>query len=163
MKYLIIITTIAFLYCTSCNNSKQKVNDEDLFFYTSCQTRYNHFPRDTFSRENIRFHRQGDSLVKSLDFKLNNKTHHLRMFTTIFNNNIGTDGGGIFYELDSIGIIYSKNDYSCFYHRLRSTNEEINHSIDVALENIIAYPSLQNINQLLPKEETINYLEPISK
>lgn len=161
MKNVLVIITIAFLSLVSCSNSKKENIAEDLFYYTSSQIEYNDFCRDTFSLKNLRFHRNEDSLVTSLDFKLKNKTHQIRMYTNFFDSKIALDGGGIFYELDNIGVIYSKNDYSCFYNRLRSTNDSINEIINTALENIIAYPRLHNIDHLMPKEETVEFPSPI--
>jgi hypothetical protein len=150
MKYFLFFSLLVLFSCKA-NHSKQI----DLFFYTSYITKNNNFNRDTFEMDQLKFHKPTDSLGAKFSFELEGKKHEIRMFSSSFK---GGCGGSIFYELDQLGIIYSKKSFSNFYKRLRSTNDSINNLIDVALENIIAIPELHDESVFAPPmEETVEF------
>lgn len=149
MKYFLFFSFLVLLSCTA-NKSKQK----DLFFYTSYITKYNNFNRDTFEIDQLKFHKATDSLGTSFSFEFEGKNHEIRLYSNCCGSKpVAVDGVSIFYELDNLGIIYSKRSFSNFYKRLRSTNDSINNLIDIALENIIAIPELHDESVFEPPME----------
>ena len=95
---------------------------------------------DTIAFDKIDRHDPKDTLIASQDFEMNGKSHLIKMFTSDLH--APTDGGVLAYELDSLGIIYSRSTTWYSYRRLKSTNDSINATIDAAIENILLYPNL---------------------
>ena len=141
MKYLLIITTIILLYFTSCNNSKQKVNDEDLFFYTSSLHKYG-FNQDTVTLQKVQKHDTLDDQIAIDYFELDKKRHTIRMYSNYSHVSCGSH---ISYVLDSIGIIYSKGTTWRGYQRLNCTNEY--HNV-VSVDTMEIITSNITVNQL---------------
>ncbi len=159
MKYIFILLVV--LIACSPKEKKQK----DLFFYTSYITKYNNFDRDTFDIKKLKFHQEGDTLGASFSFEFEGKNHEIRMYADYCGSKPPVfDGGIIFYELDKLGIIYSKsNSFTNFYRRLRCTNDSIDRLIDIALENIIAIPELhhESVFAIPPMETSVKFEPPV--
>lgn len=153
MKYLIVITAIIFLYCTSCNNSKQKVNDEDLFYYTSSLHKYG-FNQDTVALQKVQKHDTLDDQIAIDYFELDKKRHTIRMYSNYSHVSCGSH---ISYVLDSIGVIYSKGTTWRGYQRLNCTNDSINRIITVALEVILSNPKFLHLSQP-PVEKSVAFI-----
>jgi len=112
---------------------------------------------DTIER-NLTYHATKDSLIGSRTFNFNGEIHKIKMFTTDFY--AASDGGELFYELDSLGIIYSKSTTWYGYTRLYSNNDSLNSVINVALENIILFPDLHCYSCELIWREKVRFIPP---
>ena len=134
MKRFFCIVSLIFF---SCNIPEIK-KTENIFFYTGAKRSMN-YKSDTLTLDKINSSMPEYALVIQT-FQLNGKSHTIKMFTNDLN--AGHDGGELFYQLDSLGIIYSRSTTLYSYRRLRSNNDSINFLIDVALENILLYPKL---------------------
>jgi hypothetical protein len=133
-QFLIILTIYVFV---SCDRSAEIKLKEPLKFYYFT---YSHYTKDPDSLNKIYWHNSQDSLLASAFFETDGISHKIRMFTSDFYSDI--DGGGLSYELDSIGIIYDRSTTWHSYGRLHTNSDSLNAIIEVALENIILQQSL---------------------
>ena len=90
---------------------------------------------DTNFTDKVRYHQNLDTMIANEVFLFNDKAHMIRKYSS--DNHAATDGGALRFELDSLGIIYSKSTTWASYSRLHSTNDSINLLINYALEAII--------------------------
>lgn len=154
--FLRLFYFLTFVFIVACNSRTSNTKTKDLFFYSN----KNNLTFDTLTRENIYRHESKDSLIYEQDFEFNGKSHSIKMFSSDFY--APTDGGQLTYELDSLGIIYSRSTTWYSYQRLKSNNDSLNLIIDAALENIILYPSLHCYHcELQPVLETIKFIPPV--
>lgn len=149
-----IVYVLLFLLLISCNKNvdSNKIKFIKIFNHKSI------IKYDTIDYEKLLKHTQEDSLLETIDFWVGKAKHTIRMFS--HENKIIDCGGDIqFYELDSLGIIFSRNipwkTYS--YYRIKCTNDSINNIIQYALDRIILHPELNTYYHAIkpPKEEKI--------
>lgn len=149
-----LIYTLLLVCLFSCvENINDKKND-DSFYYVSTNHDIN-YKSDTLTIEKIKRHNSEDIILEQFGFKHNNVQHIINMFTNYPYAPI--DGGQIFYELDSLGIIYSKSTTWDSYIRLKSSNDSLNNLIEISLENIKMSDKLNSfdLKTLEPKENSI--------
>lgn len=132
-SFYLLMTIIIF----ACKNKVE--NKQTIFFYTGLMHNGND-SSETFTSNKINRHTDKDTLVTSQDFELKGTKHLIKLFKD--KGPVPIDGGALYYELDSLGIIYSRSTIWYSYSRLRSNNDSINLAIDVALETILLYPKL---------------------
>jgi len=140
-----------------CNNSIDKKSVDNKFFYTSFH-KGRKYKTDTLSQNKIKRHGSEDLLIADQYFEFNGGMHLIQMFTNDLNAPI--DGGVLFYELDSLGIIYSRSTTWYSYRRLKSSNDSINSIIEAAFENILLYSKLSCYQPELTFKETIKFTPP---
>jgi hypothetical protein len=93
-------------------------------------------------------------------FELNGKIHWINLFTNYPHAPI--DGGYLAFELDTLGIIYTKSTTWNSYSRLKSTNDSLNTLITVAFENIILNDKFHNIELTkIESKKTVVFTEPV--
>ncbi|MFA5781993.1 MAG: hypothetical protein WC868_06960 [Bacteroidales bacterium] len=155
MKRQLYILIIALIFV--CCNKTEKKPIENLFSYKVTARKIGHIKQDTFTIDKIKHHNNKDTLIATQDFELNGRNHLIKMY---FCNYWTIDGEEISYELDDLGIIYSRSTTwpSCI--RLKSNNDSINLVIDAALENIILYSKLRCIDMDKMFKNTIKFVEP---
>lgn len=153
-KLLFVFILICFI---SCNNVSIKKQGEDLYFYTgSNQT--GSYVLDTLTFDKIERHNHEDSLIASRKFEFKGNMYLIKMFTSDLH--APTDGGRLFYELNELGVIYSRSTTWYSYKRLKSNNDSINSLIGVAIENILLYPELSCYQRDLIFTETVKFVPP---
>lgn len=103
------------------------------------------------------FHEKRDSLITNKEFELYGQMHLIRVFTSDYY--AATDGGRLMFEIDSLGIFYSRSTTWPSYSRLRSNNDSINNLIDLAIENILIDESMRCYG-CFPPIETIKFVPP---
>ena len=145
---------ITLLLCASCLQQVQKNKEKTKKFYYLRNYRDG---LDTIDRKVV-YHSPKDSLIGSRTFKIKGESHQIKMFTT--DNYAAIDGGELFYELDSLGIIYSRSTTWYGYTRLYSNNDSLNRLINQALENIILYPDLHCYGCELVDKTTVSFDPP---
>jgi len=132
----IIPILLFFLSFTSCESENNLQKDKEILFYTiSTNKNYNTYISDSVDIYSIKKHDVKDILLAQKKFKLNGERHYISLYTNYPHAPI--DGGYLAFELDTLGIIYTKNVTWYSYSSLKSTNDSINNLIHVALENII--------------------------
>jgi len=138
-----------FLTMLSCSHSGKNERQKELYFYRNTH-RKGEDSSSYFKRVKIKKHQPTDDLLAQSDFIFNGKQHTIRLYTNYFHAPI--DAGRLFYELDQLGIIYSKSTSFDAYTVLKSTNDSINKIIERGLENIIFDPKLQvKMDEFAPK------------
>lgn len=124
----------------ACSHSSENVRQKELYFYRN--THQNGTDSSNyFQRAKIKKHQPTDVLLAQSVFIFNGKKHKISLYTNYFHSPI--DGGRLFYELDQLGIIYTKSTSFYDYAVLKSTNDSINKVFERSLENIIFDPKLQ--------------------
>jgi hypothetical protein len=141
----------ALLTLLSCSHSGKNERQKELYFYRNTH-RKGEDSSSYFQRVKIKKHQPTDDLLAQSDFIYNGKQHTIRLYTNYFHAPI--DAGRIYYELDQLGIIYSKSTSFDAYTVLKSTNDSINKMIERGLENIIFDPKLQvKMEMFAPKSK----------
>jgi hypothetical protein len=135
----------------SCSHSGKNERQKELYFYRNTH-RKGEDCSSYFQRVKIKKHQSTDDLLAQSDFIYNGKQHTIRLYTNYFHAPI--DAGRLCYELDQLGIIYSKSTSFDAYTVLKSTNDSINKMIERGLENIIFDPKLQvKMEMFAPKSK----------
>ena len=117
-KAIYILILLVFSFCNLRESHKKQI----CFFYEGLTK--NKIPVDSFAIDKIYHHNTNDTLIASRHFVLSGKQHQIKMYTSDFY--APTDGGVIFYELDSLGIIYTRSTTWYTYRRLKCNNDSIN-------------------------------------
>ncbi len=157
MRLFCIFLLTALIACEQVTEKKQT---ENLFFYVG-SNRNRIYKSDTITFDKIERHDSKDTMIAYQDFELNGITHLIKMFTSDLHAPI--DGGELTYELDSLGIIYSRSTAWYSYSRLKSSNDSINSTIDAAIENILLYPNLSCYQHDLIFKEPIKFVPPTTE
>ena len=154
MKNLIaLITIILFL---SCYNKTKKENESTLrFFYV---TNFRNHLDTAIDKYPSNRHNEKDSLLAYQRFEYEGEIHMIKMYTSDFYAPV--DGGELMYELDSLGIIYSRSTTWYGYSRLRCNNDSLNSIIDVAIENIVLFPSMHCYSCNIYSDKKIKFTPP---
>lgn len=129
MKSIFSLLLVLLIYSCNSQTKKSKIST-DIFYYTGVKN----FRIDTFNLSMLPFHEKRDSLITKGEFELFERKHQIRMYTHISG---ATDEDNLLFEIDSIGIFYSRSINWPSYSRLKSNNDSINILIDFALENIL--------------------------
>lgn len=129
-----------FFTMLSCSHDSKQERQKELYFYRNTHQK-GADSSSYFQRAKIKKHQPTDVLLAQSDFIFNGQQHTIRLFTNYFDSPI--DGGRLSYELDQLGIIYSKSTSFYAYAVLKSTNDSINKIFERSLENIIFDPELQ--------------------
>lgn len=129
MKITLLISLLALLFSKCGYESIMTVKDK--YYYIN----YINGKIDTSYTDNVRFHQIPDTMIANEIFIFNDEPHVIRKYTS--DNHSATDGGSLRFELDSLGIIYSRSTTWASYTRLHSTNDSINLLINYALEAIL--------------------------
>jgi hypothetical protein len=158
MRQLLYIFILTIFF--ACDNTTKKNESEILFFYVGSNHNGSYKP-DTLTSDKIERHDPRDTLIAYQDFEFNGIIHLIKVFTSDLHAPI--DGGQLSYELDSLGIIYSRSTTWYSYRRLRSSNDSINSTIDAAIENILLYPKLSCYQYDLIFKETIKFVAPTTE
>lgn len=126
------IVSLLLIVFSSCN---QKNVTE--FYYIRCYEEYGNLKIDTVNveSENNQTKTTDDSLFFEKDIVLDDVVHKLRKYSN--GHKAPTDGDYTFYELDSLGIVFSTQISWGSYKRLYTNNDSINRIIDFSLLNII--------------------------
>lgn len=147
------ITNLFLAICFSssiicCGNPVKKDNPKELFYYRNT---YENGDVNTsfFERLKILKHKKSDVLIEEKSFILKGNRHTIKMYTNYFNCPI--DAQRIYFELDSIGIFFTKSIIYYDYSVLICTNDSINNIIERGLENVIFYNEFQLKDDLLIK------------
>jgi hypothetical protein len=135
--------------------------NEDLLFYTVTTTKdFKTYNSDSVKIDLIKHHDTKDTMLAQSMFELNGKTHWINLFTNYHHAPI--DGGYLAFELDTLGIIYTKSTTWNSYSRLKSTNDSLNTLITVAFENIILNDKFHNIELTkIESKKTVVFTEPV--
>lgn len=136
-KYIVLILTFM-----SCNHNQNK---EITFYYEYKDSVISSFTKiDTIKDvAKIPKHQKGDSLLSQVKIYYKNQEHLISKYIDAkYISGVYCDDGSIFYELDNLGIIYSKSIIWESFKLLKSTNDSINHLINFALDNIISHKEL---------------------
>ncbi len=150
--YIFILTV--FL---GCDITSQKEQDKVVFYYVGSNQNGSYKP-DTLAFNKISHHVPQDSLIAEQEFEFNSNRHLIQMYTSDLHAPV--DGGHLFYELDSFGIIYSRSTTWFAYQRLKSSNDSINSIIDAAIENILLYPKLSCYQYELIFQKEVKFVPP---
>jgi hypothetical protein len=142
MKSIFSLLLVLLIYSCNLQSKKSKIST-DIFYYTGIKN----FRIDTLNLRMLPFHEKRDSLITKGDFELNGRMHQIRMYTKISES---TDGNNLLFEIDSLGIFYSRSINWPSYSRLRSNNDSINILIDFALENILIDERMRCYSYLPP-------------
>ncbi len=134
-----LIPSCAFITFVSCNSSNKSAIKKELYCYRNTD-KNGEFLSRKFKRGNIKKHHDLDILLEESNFIFNGNRHVIRIYTNSFHCPI--DGGRLVYELDSLGIFYSKSTSFYDYAVLMSTNDSISKIIERGLENIIFYSEI---------------------
>lgn len=154
-KFLLFIVPFVFF---SCSQEKKEKSDEILFHYMMNNYKGERTSLDTVTIEKILRHNDDDKLMKEFTFITHQNAHTIRLFCT---GNPAPDSGELMFELDSLGIIYSCNNFSVSNIRLKSNNDSINELIDVGLEYCLSYSTnMMDSKFSVIKEQTVQYLPP---
>lgn len=147
----IIVYFLTFLFTlASCNFSNDKKQENTMYYYRHT-TRDREFRSKKFEEDKIQRHDKLDVLVGQADFIFEHKGHELRVYTN--RTHCAIDAARLTYELDNLGIIYSKSTYFEAYSVLKSNNDNSNQILERALEFIIFHPDLNvNTDILQPKK-----------
>jgi hypothetical protein len=135
--------------------------NEDILFYTVTTTKdFKTNNSDSVKIDLIKHHDTKDTMLAQSMFELNGKTHWINLFTNYPHAPI--DGGYLAFELDKLGIIYTKSTTWNSYSRLKSTNDSLNTLITVAFENIILNDKFHNIELTkIESKKTVVFTEPV--
>ena len=138
MKTIIILLIISI--AISCQDKKiETQKQKPKFYYLPCFQDSRSL--DTISYDEYNFIDPKDSLLASESFKYKEQYHEIKMYTSDYHSPI--DGGGLFYTLDSLGVIYSRATSWRNFGRLSSNNDSINDLISTALGFIVSKSSLR--------------------
>lgn len=138
MKANFYLLTILILL-TSCSSESEKKQENTMYYYRNT-TRDREFKSKKFEKDQIQRHDKLDILVGQADFIFEHKRHELRVYTN--STHCAIDAARLTYELDNLGVIYSKSTYFEAYSVLKSNNDSSNQIIERALEFIIFHPNL---------------------
>jgi len=130
----IIGTVIILLTCVvACREAKSEkpVSKQPLFYWTW----YGKLFGDTMHIKELDRHTVRDSLLHCIYYESRGKGHAICMFTD--EHYAAMDGGRLWYELDTFGMIFTQNTAWPGYSRLRCTNDSIDELIGIALEVIV--------------------------
>lgn len=154
-KFLIFIIPLIFF---SCSQETKEKSDEILFHYMMNNYRGERTSLDTVTIDKIIRHNNDDKLMQEFTFFTHQKAHTIRLFCT---GNPAPDSGELMFELDSLGIIYSCNNFSVSNIRLKSNNDSINELIDISLEYCLNYATYMMDSKFsVFKEQTVQFLPP---
>ena len=141
----------ALLTMLSCSHSSKNERQKELYFYRNTHQK-GEDSSSYFKRVKIKKHQPIDDLLAQSDFIYNGMKHTIRLYTNYFHCPI--DAGRLFYELDQLGIIYSKSTSFYDYAVLKSTNDRINKIMERSLEHIFFDPKLQlKMEMFAPKSK----------
>lgn len=159
MRFVSIILYL-LLFTSSCNRKLNTQKDKDILFYKIISTQdLETYNSDSVKINLIKHHAKNDTLLEQSIFELNGKTHRINLYTNFPHADI--DGAYLIFELDKLGIIYTKSTTWNSYTRLKSTNDSINDLITVAFENIILNDKFHNIDLTkLESNKTFVFEEP---
>ena len=154
MKSIFSLLLVLLIYSCNLQTKKSKIST-DIFYYTGIRN----LRIDTLPKKIIPFHGKKDSLIAIKAFELYGHNHLIRMYTDEFYEEV-IDGGNLIYEIDSLGIFYSRSTSWPSYSRLKSNNDSINYLIEVALENILLNEQLRCYKFIQPMVESIKFIPP---
>jgi len=153
MKFSVIICILIIFF--SCRNDRTKKISDEKYFYT----KYLNGKIDTNFINKVSLHQLPDTLIAKEVFVFNNKSHIIRKYTS--DNHAAIDGGALCFELDSLGIIFSKSTTWNSYTRLHSTNYSIENILNTAIEIIILNDNLSCYDyRAVFGPEKINFTKP---
>lgn len=137
MKTIIILILSLFITCNKKTNLTEKSNLK-FFYITSVAGK-----EDTLNKTVMK-PTSKDDLISGQNFEYRGKTHRIQMYLTDYDT--AKDWEQLIYELDSLGIIYSRVSTQPMYYRLHCNDDSLNSLFDAALENIILYPTMRCYN-----------------
>lgn len=133
----IILLTLLTIACTDKSTVEKKTELE--LYYLPCWQQ--HRSPDTISYKENSFIDPKDTLLAREVFQYKEQYHEIKMYTSDYHANI--DGGGLFYTLDSLGVIYMRATSWPSFTRLSSNNDSINDLVSTALGFIASKSSLR--------------------
>lgn len=157
---VIIYGSILILGLSSISCQEKKTTPEIKFWYSYHAHNDKEFTSDTFEINKIKQPNQDHSFIASKPFTCKNKGYGISMFTN--EPNAPIDGGIIYYELNHLGVIYSRSTTWFSYSVLKSNNDSVNNLINVAVQNILLYEDLRcfDVSSLYKFRKKINFTPP---
>ncbi|MFN5416898.1 MAG: hypothetical protein ACK5B9_07565 [Flavobacteriia bacterium] len=152
----IIGLLIGIMILYSCNSEKKSHLEKNKFYYLFSSHKNSN--KDSLQLIEIPKHSEVDSLIYRCDFESNKGEHVIQMF--INPQHLVCDGGYVIYELDNLGIIYTRSTSWNKFKILESNNDSINKLISFALGKIISEPNLRDYH-LTFSERTVQFSPPI--
>ena len=131
MKFAFFILLI-LLSCT--NNNPLKFEKKIFFYYNTTTKDFYEYSSDSFNINKINHHNDRDTLISQIPFKWNEVSHYINIFSNY--KYAPMDGEILNFELDTLGIIFSKSLNWNSYSSLKSNNDSINQLINKAFEYI---------------------------
>lgn len=149
---------ILLLILASCADTHTENKKEILFFNVTTTQDFKTYISDSFKMDEIKHHHLKDTLLEQFGFEVDGKWHWINLFTNHPYEDV--DGGYLSFELDTLGIIYSKSTTWISYSRLKSTNDSVNDLITKAFENIILNEKFHTIDlsEIRGKMKTVTFL-----
>jgi hypothetical protein len=142
----------------SCQEKKTKPKIK--FWYSYNKDNGKHFTSDTFEIGKIKQAVGNNSFIANKAFTYKDKSYGISMYT----NEPGApiDGGVVYYELNHLGIIYSRSTAWISYGVLKSNNDSINDLINVAIQNILLHEGLRcfDVSSLYKYKKDVNFTPP---
>jgi hypothetical protein len=135
ITYYLILT----LFFVSCAEKPKKPKIK--FWYSFHSHTDKEHSSDTFEIDQIKQGNGDHSLIAREGFSYKDKGFGISMFTN--EPNAPIDGGIIYYELNHLGVIYSRSTTWFSYSVLKSNNDSINDLINVAIQNILLSDKLR--------------------
>jgi hypothetical protein len=153
MRTISLLFFILFLIY-SCGNKTAEKEQTTKFYTISTNNFFERRKTDTILQKEIGQHKETDTLFQQYVFNVDKERHFINGFTNY--PHAPPDGDYVSYELDNLGIIYTKSLTWKSYTRLHSTNDSINNLIEVALEHVILNQDLDSeLKKLIKKQQKL--------
>ncbi len=150
----LIIIAFCLISMISCSIKTKKASQITKFYTISTNNYFEQRKTDTIFQKDIQQHKVTDTLFQQYVFIIDKERHFINGFTNY--PHAPPDGDYVSYELDNLGIIYTKSLTWKSYTRLHSTNDSINDLIEIALEHVILNQDLDGeLKKLIPKQQKL--------
>lgn len=149
---------LGLIVFVSCIKRQEETKESSLKYFYIRNVRG---LQDTLFEKYPYKHEKNDSLISLQTYSYRGQTHVIKMYSNYSDNISIVDNGEVKFELDSLGVIYSRSTTWPNYKRLFSNNDSLNSIIISALENIILHPSMRCYNcNIEYVDKTIKFIPP---
>ena len=155
------ILALLFLATVQISCSQNKKNSKEIKYWYEYHRQDKFFTSDTFQIGKIHQPDSQCTFLASKGFICKKEDYGISMFTN--EPNAPMDRSEIYYELNNLGVIYSRNNVWQSYGVLKSNNDSVNYLISTAIENIMLHEEFRCFDLETKHTKDITFLIPTVK